>query len=47
MRVDAQTLRELELFSGPDGGQSIFEAFKRTLTRGSLLPAWRRTIPWI
>ncbi|MEZ0373220.1 MAG: hypothetical protein ACAI44_29280, partial [Candidatus Sericytochromatia bacterium] len=34
MWVDAQTLRELELFSGPEGGQSIFETFKRTLTRG-------------
>lgn len=34
MKVDAQTLRELELFIAPEGGSSLFEHFKRTLTQG-------------
>lgn len=34
MQLDAQTLRELELFVGPEGGPSLFELLKRTLTRG-------------
>ncbi|PIQ23762.1 hypothetical protein COW36_20500 [bacterium (Candidatus Blackallbacteria) CG17_big_fil_post_rev_8_21_14_2_50_48_46] len=34
MRIDAQTLRELELFEGPEGGTSIFDGFIRTLTKG-------------
>lgn len=34
MRVDAQTLRDLEIFEAPDAGQSIFELLNHTRTGG-------------
>lgn len=34
MRVDAQTLRELGLFSAAEDGTPLFESFRRTLTQG-------------